>query len=34
MIRFVASDIDGTLLQGDAKTLPEALFPLIRRLAQ
>ena len=34
MIRLVASDIDGTLLQGDAKTLPEALFPLIRRLAQ
>ena len=34
MIRLVASDIDGTLLQGDTKTLPEALFPLIRRLAQ
>lgn len=32
MIRLIASDVDGTLLQGSSREIPEALFPLIRRL--
>ena len=32
MIRLIASDIDGTLLQGDESTLRPALFGEIRRL--
>lgn len=34
MIRLVASDIDGTLLQGGARTLSEELFGLIRALKE
>ena len=32
MIRLIASDIDGTLLQNNARTLSEELFDLIRKL--
>ena len=31
MIRFIASDLDGTLLDGE-RALPEEIFPLIRKL--
>ena len=31
MIKFVASDLDGTLLDGERR-LPEGIFPLIRKL--
>ena len=31
MIKFVATDLDGTLLDGERR-LPEAIFPLIRQL--
>lgn len=34
MIKLVASDLDGTLLLNGAQTLPEELFPLIRRLKE
>ena len=34
MIRLIASDIDGTLLQGDESTLRPALFGEIRRLRE
>ncbi len=34
MIRLIASDIDGTLLQNKAKTIPEEIFRHIRRLRQ
>lgn len=34
MIRLIASDIDGTLLQNGATSLPEELFPLIRKLRE
>ncbi|MGN1235137.1 MAG: HAD family hydrolase, partial [Christensenellaceae bacterium] len=33
MIKFIASDLDGTLLLPD-KTLPEETFPLIRALKE
>lgn len=29
MIRLIASDLDGTLLQNGAQTLPEGVIPLI-----
>ena len=32
MIRLIASDIDGTLLQNKAKAIPEEIFRHIRRL--
>ena len=31
MVKFIASDLDGTLLDGE-KRLPEEIFPLIRKL--
>ena len=34
MIKLVASDLDGTLLLNGAQTLPEELFPLIRKLKE
>ena len=34
MIRLIASDIDGTLLQNGATEIPEEIFQEIRRLAQ
>ena len=34
MIRLIASDIDGTLLQNKAKAIPEEIFRHIRRLRQ
>lgn len=33
MIRLIASDLDGTLLQNGAQTLPEGVIPLIETLA-
>ena len=32
MIRLIASDVDGTLLQGSSREIPDTLFPLIRKL--
>lgn len=32
MVRLLASDIDGTLMRGDERRIPPALFPLIREL--
>ena len=32
MIRLIASDIDGTLLQNGEKQLSERLFPLLERI--
>ena len=34
MIRLIASDIDGTLLQNGATEIPEEIFQEIRRLAE
>ena len=34
MIRLIASDIDGTLLQNKSKAIPEEIFRHIRRLRQ
>ena len=34
MIRFVASDLDGTLLQNGAQQLPKEIYPMIRRLKE
>lgn len=34
MIRLIACDIDGTLLQGGQETLPPAIHPLIRQLEE
>lgn len=34
MIKLVASDLDGTLLLNGAQSLPEELFPLIRKLKE
>ena len=31
MVKFIASDLDGTLLDGERR-LPEEIFPLIRKL--
>ena len=34
MIKLVASDLDGTLLLNGAQSLPEELFPLIKKLKE
>ena len=34
MIKMVASDLDGTLLLNKAQSLPEEIFPLIRKLKE
>ena len=34
MIKLIASDLDGTLLLNGAQSLPEEIFPLIRRLKE
>lgn len=34
MIKFIASDLDGTLLKNGAQTLPQEMFPLIRQLKE
>ena len=34
MIKMIASDLDGTLLLNKAQSLPEEIFPLIRKLKE